>query len=52
MIKKNSLVKATEKKEQKIKPENHAPRQRGVIALAVSGKIFVSDFFKGAVFGG
>jgi len=46
------LRKETAEKEQKILPENHASRQRGVIALAVSGKIFVSDFFKGAVFGG
>jgi hypothetical protein len=39
------LRKATEKKEQKIKPENHAPRKRGVIALAVSGAIFVKRVF-------
>ena len=48
--KKNSLVKATEKKEQKIKPENHAPRKRGVIVLAVSGEIFVKRFFQGSGF--
>ena len=39
------MRKATAKKEQKIKPENHAPRKRGVIALAVSGEIFVKRVF-------
>jgi len=39
------LRKATAKKEQKIKPENYAPRKRGVIALAVSGEIFVKRVF-------
>ncbi|MFH0987930.1 MAG: hypothetical protein V1763_00995, partial [Parcubacteria group bacterium] len=47
---KRFLRKATEKKEQKIKPENHAPRQRGVIALAVSGEIFVKRVFQGSGF--
>jgi len=42
---KSFLRKATEKKEQKIKPENHAPRKRGVIALAISGEIFVKRVF-------
>jgi len=44
------LRKATAKKEQKIKPENHAPRKRGVIALAVSGEIFVKRVFQGSGF--
>ena len=45
LVEKRFLRKATEKKEQKIKSENHAPRKRGVIALAVSGEIFVKRVF-------
>jgi len=46
LAEKRFLRKATAKKEQKIKPENQAPRKRGVIALAVSGEIFVKRVFQ------
>ncbi|MDP2704284.1 MAG: hypothetical protein Q8P01_03610 [bacterium] len=46
------MRKATAKKEQKIKPENHAPRKRGVIAIKrFRARFSLSEFFKGAVFG-
>jgi hypothetical protein len=47
---KSFLRKATEKKEQKIKPENYSMCRHSVIALAVSGAIFVKRIFQGSGF--